>query len=71
MTAYDTWRLDGPPRGPECEYCGEPGWRSELRLIHDVLGKPETLCCEECFPASDTGPCWDDCPLPEDCIKEE
>lgn len=66
MTPYDRRRLAGPPRGDECEYCGEPQWRTELRLIHDVFGQPATLCCEGCFPASDTGPCFDDCPLPED-----
>lgn len=71
MTPHDAKRLEGPPRGPECEYCGAPEWKTELRLIHDTPSGPATLCCEECFPASDTGPCWDDCPLPEECTPEE
>jgi len=71
MTPYDTWRLRGPDRGDECEYCGATGWCDELRLIHDTPTGPATLCCEECFPASDTGPCWDDYPLPGEMEDEE
>ena len=71
MTPYDTWRLRGPDRGPACEYCGAPGWREELRLIHDTPAGPATLCCEGCFPASDTGPCFYDCPLPGEMEDEE
>ena len=74
VKGYDAWRLRGPDRGPECAYCGAPGWRVELRVIHAPnpykIGDDD-LCCEECFPASDTGPCFDDCPLPEGCTKED
>lgn len=45
----------------ECPYCGTS---EGLRQIHDGGGviEPE-YTCEDCFMATDTGPCFDDLPV--------
>ena len=48
---------------PACPYCGTT---HGLRIAsQDPWGGHKEYICAECFTGTDTGPCFDDLPLPE------
>ncbi|MED5549036.1 MAG: hypothetical protein VX529_06710 [Pseudomonadota bacterium] len=46
-----------------CDHCGATDIAPRVESGGGSYSAPRTLTCEDCFPASDTGPCWDDLPI--------